>query len=82
MSMDKIKGEAKRAGGALQESVGEFMDDDKQRMEGKWRRGTGEAQAQYGDMVESIKDYAQSKPFCAMGIAALAGLIVGRILRR
>lgn len=82
MSMDKIKGEAKRAGGALQESVGDFMDDDKQRLEGKWRRGAGEAQAQYGDLVDNIKDYAQSKPLAAIGIAALAGLVVGRILRR
>ena len=82
MSMDELKGKAQEAAGRVQKAAGDAFDNDECRVKGQLRQGAGRIQSQYGETVDRLRDFTQEKPLQALGIAALAGWVVDRILKR
>lgn len=82
MSMDELKGKAQQAAGRVQEAAGDAFDDNESRVKGRVRQGAGHVQSQYGETVDRLRDFAQDKPLQAIGLAALAGMVIGRIFKR
>lgn len=82
MGMDELKGKAQEAAGRVQKAAGDAFDNDECRVKGQLRQGVGHIQSQYGETVERLRDFTQERPLQALGIAALAGWVVGRILKR
>ena len=82
MGMDELKGKAQHAAGRVQEAAGSVFNDSECRLKGRVRQGAGQIQSQYGETVDRLRDFTQDKPLQALGLAALAGLVIGRILKR
>lgn len=82
MRMDELKGKAQETAGRIQKTAGDAFDDNEYRLKGQLRQGAGRIQSQYGETVDRLRDFTQEKPLQALGIAALAGWVIGRILKR
>jgi uncharacterized protein YjbJ (UPF0337 family) len=56
MNRDQSKGRIEEAHGKAQETIGKVKGDKNLELKGKRQKDLGKAQAQYGDLQESIKN--------------------------
>ena len=56
MNKDQLKGHVKEVKGTIKEIAGKLVGNEKLEQKGKIQKIVGEAQAQIGDIKESVKD--------------------------
>jgi len=82
MSEDRIIGNVKNVAGKIQDAVGNLTDDPHMQLEGKARQLAGRTQARYGEAVDNVIGFANSRPLSTLAIAAAIGFLAGAIWSR
>jgi uncharacterized protein YjbJ (UPF0337 family) len=80
MNTDQFKGTANKVAGHVQKAVGDLADDANLQSEGVAREFAGKAQETYGNAVDTVRDYAERKPFGAIAVGVGVGVLVGMLL--
>lgn len=82
MNHEQVTGALDNVAGKVQQAAGALTDDQALKLEGAAREIGGKAKGAYGDAVESVRSYAERKPFGALAISAGVGVILGVLLAR
>jgi uncharacterized protein YjbJ (UPF0337 family) len=81
-----VEGTVQDAAGKVEEGIGYAAGSPGARIEGKVRQAAGKAQAAYGRTAEEIsaqiRDATQRRPFFALLMAGLVGMVLGRMTVR
>jgi ElaB/YqjD/DUF883 family membrane-anchored ribosome-binding protein len=87
MDDNTIEGAIKEGVGRVQDAYGGATGDLGVQAKGKLNEAAGVAQRIYGDTVDQARelantasDFVAERPYAAMGVAALLGLVVGLLL--
>ena len=82
MDTTELKGSARELGGRAQEGIGRMLGTPEDRVAGRIRRVTGQAQRAYGDAADEFTEYVQEQPLTALLIAGAVGFLLGALLVR
>lgn len=79
---NRVEGTVKSATGKLQDAAGGVLGDNEMQGEGKFNQAAGDAQAYYGEALDTLRDVTADRPIVALAAAAGAGLVLGLLLGR
>ena len=79
---NRVEGTLNNLGGKVQDAAGGLLGDSGMQAEGKFNQATGNAQAYYGETLDTVRDIAADRPITALAAAAGAGLVIGLLLGR
>lgn len=79
---NRIEGTLKDAAGKVQEAAGNIFGDTETEYRGKANQFAGEAQANYGEALDTVRDLAADRPITTIAAALGAGLVIGLLLGR
>ena len=82
MKSEQVKGAVEKVAGKAQGFLGDLTGDEKLQAEGLARQAAGQLQQTYGDALDTVSDFAKSKPMATVAVVAGVGLLVGLLLRR
>ena len=79
---NRVEGTIKSATGKVQDAAGGLFGDTDTQAQGKANQFSGDAQAYYGEALDTLRDVAADRPLVALATAAGAGLVIGLLLGR
>ena len=79
---NRVEGTIKNATGTVQDAAGGLLGDSDMQADGKLKEATGNAQAYYGEALDTVRDIAADRPIVSLAAAAGAGLVIGLLLGR
>ncbi len=79
---NRVEGTLKDVGGKVKDASGGLLGDTDLQAEGKFDQASGNAQAYYGEALDTVRDVAADRPITALAAAAGAGLLIGLLLGR
>lgn len=82
MKSEQVKGAVEKAAGKAQGFIGDLTGDERLQAEGVARQAAGQLQQTYGDALDTVSDFAKSKPLATVAVVAGVGLLVGLLMRR
>ena len=82
MNSEQLTGAFNRVAGKVQQAAGALTDDEKLKLEGAAREIGGKAKEAYGDAVDSVRTYAERKPFGTVAVSVGIGALIGMLLSR
>ncbi|MGE1153323.1 CsbD family protein [Pseudomonas sp. ICMP 460] len=82
MNSEHVKGAVEKVAGKAQGFFGDLTGDEQLHAEGIARQAAGQLQQTYGDALDTVSDFARSKPLTTVAVVAGVSLLVGLLLRR
>ena len=79
---NRVEGAFQNATGKIQDAAGGLLGDTDMQASGKINQASGQAQAYYGEALDTIRDVTADRPIVALAAAAGAGLLIGLLLGR
>jgi uncharacterized protein YjbJ (UPF0337 family) len=77
MNKNEIEGTLRETAGRVEEALGSLSNDTKRQLRGKAEEIAGEVQATAGDAIDSVRDFASSKPIGTVLLAAGTAFLLG-----
>ena len=82
MKQEQITGRVKKAAGRVEDAAGALSGNLRTQARGKARAASGEAEALYGDVLDTLESMIVERPFAALAASAFIGFLVGTRLTR
>ncbi len=79
---NRVEGTFQNVTGKVQDAAGGLLGDGGMQAEGKYNQASGNAQAYYGEALDTIRDVAADRPIVSLAAAAGVGLLIGLLLGR
>ena len=80
---NRVEGSIKNVSGKVQEAAGSVFGDSETEARGQANQFVGDAQSNYGEALDTVRDLAADRPItriaAAAGVGLLLGLIIGRL---
>lgn len=79
---NRVDGTIRNVAGKVQDAAGDVFGDSETQARGKANQFAGEAQANYGEALDTVRDFAADRPLTTVVSAVCAGVVLGFLLGR
>ncbi len=77
MNQEQVTGRVKKVAGRVEDAAGALVGNPRAQVRGKARAAGGQAEALYGDVLNTVEAMVVDRPWAALAASAFIGFLLG-----